>query len=686
MPNPNYVAPAPAPYVPAGTPGAVPVMGGRNNDRLLGYQVDPMVLAAYQKANFTTPSWADPSVFAPVYNQTPRGQSGALADYGAPKGYIKDNGDGTNSEYLVDGSLVRTYKNGVFEGISELASFAVNFAAMAATAYAGVGMLAGAAGALGLSGAAGTSAAGTGAAAAGTGASTTLSSIVANPSLAAGNAITGALGIPVSPAVATYLGDVAIKTAVNGGDVAGALKSATMNVGINIAGSTIADTLKPVVDSIPDISAATKNAITNGTTNALVAAATGGNAEAALAGAAAGYAASALVNQIPGMSDLPPGATKIATSAIAAELNGKDPTQAAINTALRVGAQAAASYADTQLGLSDKAQSAINSLKTGMADLTVDTSKVSIAPPAAPEEAIPVEPAKPPDVVAQLEDVGLKATDTTTPEEVINPAPAVVEEVAPEPKNADVVQQLLDSGVQENQDTDWASIYAQPSTDPVTGQTIVGADQSQYPVQDLGIPQANIDSGNATLADIMGDGGFTSQWQTSGSDRIQVNDDGSAIGINTETGDTYSLSPAEVKTMVDNKQLNTADSGYVAATGGTGNTPGGTPTAPAPVTKPSTPVVKPATPAPTLNTAAPATTPVAAAPAASVPSGYSTTQTSAPAALADIGYLFDPFGESMFAPNKAGTEKQDIIKYLQSNMASAAHGGSVDDLLNYLRK
>ena len=140
--------------------------------------------------------------------------------------------------------------------------------------------------------------------------------------------------------------------------------------------------------------------------------------------------------------------------------------------------------------------------------------------------------------------------------------------------------------------------------------------------------------------------------------------------------------------MVDNKQLNTADSGYVAATGGTGDTPGGTPTAPAPVTKPSAPVVKPATPAPTptRTTAAPTAAPVAAAPAASAPSGYSTTQTSAPATLADIGYLFDPFGEDIFAPNKAGTEKQDIIKYLQNNVATAAQGGSITDLLDYVRK
>ena len=70
-------------------------------------------------------------------------------------------------------------------------------------------------------------------------------------------------------------------------------------------------------------------------------------------------------------------------------------------------------------------------------------------------------------------------------------------------------------------------------------------------------------------------GGFTSQWQTVGSDRIMIQDDGSAIGINTETGEQYALSPEQVQQMIDRKLLNTYESGYYTATGGNRNGPGG---------------------------------------------------------------------------------------------------------------
>jgi hypothetical protein len=93
-----------------------------------------------------------------------------------------------------------------------------------------------------------------------------------------------------------------------------------------------------------------------------------------------------------------------------------------------------------------------------------------------------------------------------------------------------------------------------------------------YGVQDLGISQGNIDSFNQNYNPA---GGFSSQWQTVGSDRIMVNDDGTGIGINTETGEQYALTPEQVSTMIKNGMLNTKQSGYVAATGGTGNTPGG---------------------------------------------------------------------------------------------------------------
>jgi len=80
---------------------------------------------------------------------------------------------------------------------------------------------------------------------------------------------------------------------------------------------------------------------------------------------------------------------------------------------------------------------------------------------------------------------------------------------------------------------------------------------------------------NTNLQDIMDNrGGFTSQWQQVGSDRILVNDDGTGIGIN-ENGDPYALTTREVGTMIKNGQLNTFGSGYNTATGGNKIAPGG---------------------------------------------------------------------------------------------------------------
>jgi hypothetical protein len=102
------------------------------------------------------------------------------------------------------------------------------------------------------------------------------------------------------------------------------------------------------------------------------------------------------------------------------------------------------------------------------------------------------------------------------------------------------------------------------------------ADLDRYNVSNYVTPE-NQRSFDANLRDIMENrGGFTSQWQTVGSDRVMVNDDGTGIGIN-ENGEPYSLTAREVDQMVRNKQLNTKESGYVAATGGTGNRPGGSP-------------------------------------------------------------------------------------------------------------
>lgn len=96
----------------------------------------------------------------------------------------------------------------------------------------------------------------------------------------------------------------------------------------------------------------------------------------------------------------------------------------------------------------------------------------------------------------------------------------------------------------------------------------------------LDLPPSSIEAGkywdeyNQNLKRIMDQGGFTSQWQSAAGDRVFVNDDGTAIGVG-ESGESYSLSKDQVDQMVSNGLLNTAESGYVAATGGSGNTPGG---------------------------------------------------------------------------------------------------------------
>lgn len=102
------------------------------------------------------------------------------------------------------------------------------------------------------------------------------------------------------------------------------------------------------------------------------------------------------------------------------------------------------------------------------------------------------------------------------------------------------------------------------------------ADLMRTGEQDLGVTDKNWNSYTKELSDQLNrTGGYTSDWQRSGSDMIQVRDDGSAIGINTETGDSYALNKNEVDQMVKNGQLNTFQSGYNTATGGDKLAPGG---------------------------------------------------------------------------------------------------------------
>ena len=179
------------------------------------------------------------------------------------------------------------------------------------------------------------------------------------------------------------------------------------------------------------------------------------------------------------------------------------------------------------------------------------------------------------------------------------------------------LQEILSSGMPAGtppaeSGPDWSAIYAEPSvvpgyTDPdgyyVHETSIVPEAQSSYPVQDFGvdaITPGNLASFNRNLQDIYNNrGGFTSQWQTAGSDRIMVQDDGSAIGLNTETGEVYGLEADQTQRMIDAGLLNTEASGYNEATGTSApatSTP--RPTASAPTPRPATPAPAPAPAAP----------------------------------------------------------------------------------------
>ena len=259
-------------------------------------------------------------------------------------------------------------------------------------------------------------------------------------------------------------------------------------------------------------------------------------------------------------------------------------------------------------------------------------------------------------------------------------------------KQDHLIKVLTDAGLtpEEVANTDWAALYAQPTTDPVTGKTIVGGDPSQFANQDIKIDPTQLASYNQNLQKIIDKGGFTSQWQTSSGDRIMVSDDGSGIGIN-QDGNPYALTKEQVDKMVQNGQLNTKDSGYVDATGGTGTTPGGTakPTTPVTGTKPTTPATgtqptTPTTPGSSTTTGAPTVTRFGLDPLEVLKMGIP---------LAKINPLEELFGGSIYdytpasSAHKDTTSETDPVKVLEEsqNTQEFSSGGDIHALLQLLR-
>jgi len=146
----------------------------------------------------------------------------------------------------------------------------------------------------------------------------------------------------------------------------------------------------------------------------------------------------------------------------------------------------------------------------------------------------------------------LKALQYLQDQEPVAEEPAKqtdVTEIAPANIGQSQPTQPVDVIAEKTQDQmtpeDWKALYALPSTDPVTGETKVGADQNLYPVQDFGASaNQNMDSFNQTLQDIYDNGGTTSQWAPNDDGtKTMVHDDGSTVTID-ENSNIVNVTPA----------------------------------------------------------------------------------------------------------------------------------------------
>jgi hypothetical protein len=122
--------------------------------------------------------------------------------------------------------------------------------------------------------------------------------------------------------------------------------------------------------------------------------------------------------------------------------------------------------------------------------------------------------------------------------------------------------------------TDWASLYNENLTPEQVTQREGLMESLSNKNQDFGGADVTkyLDEFNENFNPA---GGYGSQWQTVGTNRVMVNDDGTASILNPTTGESSYLTKEQTDALVNNGTLNTKGSGYVDATGGKGYVPGG---------------------------------------------------------------------------------------------------------------
>ena len=144
---------------------------------------------------------------------------------------------------------------------------------------------------------------------------------------------------------AKTVGNVLLKTALNGGNV----KAAVISSAIPLLGQSAGNLIGKTLDS-SGITGSLNRVLTRAATGGLTAAALGKDPIAAMTFGGVSAAMPILTSQIPGFGDLPDMAKSALTQSLTAQLTGRDPSQALFQSVIDSGVKTANQYLKPALG------------------------------------------------------------------------------------------------------------------------------------------------------------------------------------------------------------------------------------------------------------------------------------------------------------------------------------------------
>jgi hypothetical protein len=157
-----------------------------------------------------------------------------------------------------------------------------------------------------------------------------------------------------------------------------------------------------------------------------------------------------------------------------------------------------------------------------------------------------------------------------------------LDQAAPPSNIAELLSSMNASSPENLAATDFSALYNEGLTPEQIAEREKQMDFYKDKTQDFGGADVMqyFDEYDKNITDIMQNkGGFTSQWQDVGGNKVMINDDpqggSTATVFNPTTGKTSFLTEEQTQALIANGTLNTKGSGYVDATGGKGYVPGG---------------------------------------------------------------------------------------------------------------